>query len=765
MTAAPTARRGFLRNVAVVEATPNALADALTYAAKGWHVFPVPPGEKKSYKSAKFSDGRPWGATTDAEEVRRDFGHWPKANVGIVTGPKSGIFVVECDTLEGHDVDGIASLEVLIAKYGPLPDTLMVESPSGSVHRYFRYPDGETISNSASKVGPGIDVRGDGGMVIAPRSVKPDVGTYRWLNDNAIAEAPDWLIALCQGKQAQGQNSPKQGQLQAADPDEVTAALAVIPSDDENVWFEIGCALHNALGDDGHDLYVSWTAKSDKYDPAECDQKWEHCKTNKGYNVGTIFHYANEAQPGWRDEYIERTSSGSVSDGSDDEKAEPSWMLELNDKFAWIEREALIYRLEFDDFIQPAAFCTQFSNRYITMQTDKGVKRAPVGRQWLQEPGRRQHKGLTLRPGEPLLTSDNYLNEWRGFSVGQVPGDVMPFLKLLTRLVPDRNAALFVINWFAHLLQHPGIKMHTSLVLWSSNQGVGKNLLFECIVSIFGKRHASVIHQAELESDFNGWMAGKVFVIGDEVFSSEKRQHENKLKGLITSTELHINEKFQPRRALPNRINFLFLSNKNDAMFLADHDRRYFIWEIEAPPLTPAEVQDFLVWRDGGGLGHLLDWFLKIRIKDFNPKAAAPVTAAKLQMIEDSRSDLEAWVAELMGSNVAQILGRELATGAQLARRYASETNQRTPSTKTVVSAFKRHGAFARTNQVRLSNGKKLRALALSRPDYWKGRTEAEWAAELERQQVVGGMPQVASDTTTRLTLPQMDASAETQTP
>ena len=136
MTASPSQRRGFIIESAAV-AAPHALASALDYAAKGWHVFPVPPGTKKSHKAAKNSDGRKWGATTDAEEIRRDFNRWPEANLGIVTGPKSGFFVVECDTLEGHDVDGIASLEKLIAENGPFPETLMAESPSGSLHHYF----------------------------------------------------------------------------------------------------------------------------------------------------------------------------------------------------------------------------------------------------------------------------------------------------------------------------------------------------------------------------------------------------------------------------------------------------------------------------------------------------------------------------------------------------------------------------------------------------------------------------------------------------
>ena len=59
---------------------------ALAYAARGWHVFPAhSSGEKKSHKSAAFSNGRAWGATTNAIQIKRDFARWPNANIGIAT--------------------------------------------------------------------------------------------------------------------------------------------------------------------------------------------------------------------------------------------------------------------------------------------------------------------------------------------------------------------------------------------------------------------------------------------------------------------------------------------------------------------------------------------------------------------------------------------------------------------------------------------------------------------------------------------------------
>src|SRR6266446_5466532 len=117
----------------------NPLLDfALEYAGEGWPVFPARIDDgKKSHKSAEYSDGRKWGMTTDPIEIRLDAKRWPNANIGIVMGAPSGLFVVDIDTKEGHDVDGAASLAALEAEHGALPETRQAISPSGSIHYYF----------------------------------------------------------------------------------------------------------------------------------------------------------------------------------------------------------------------------------------------------------------------------------------------------------------------------------------------------------------------------------------------------------------------------------------------------------------------------------------------------------------------------------------------------------------------------------------------------------------------------------------------------
>src|SRR5262245_23834072 len=98
------------------------LKAALTYAERGWFVFPAPPGQKKSHKSEKHS-GAKWGMTRSSDQIRQDWKKWPDANVAIVTGEVSGFFVVETDTKAGHGKDGAAALAELEAKHDELPET------------------------------------------------------------------------------------------------------------------------------------------------------------------------------------------------------------------------------------------------------------------------------------------------------------------------------------------------------------------------------------------------------------------------------------------------------------------------------------------------------------------------------------------------------------------------------------------------------------------------------------------------------------------
>jgi len=158
------------------------LQAALDLAARGFSVFPLWPQSKEPACRRGFKD-----CTTNPSTVRR----WWQAqdyNIAVVTGLISGVWVFDVD-----GAVGASTLRDLEAKNGNLPATL-VSITSAGPHFWFR-AIGE-IQSSAGRVGVGLDVRAEGGYVVAPPSVHPDGPIYRWGNDVPIATAPAWLIAL-----------------------------------------------------------------------------------------------------------------------------------------------------------------------------------------------------------------------------------------------------------------------------------------------------------------------------------------------------------------------------------------------------------------------------------------------------------------------------------------------------------------------------------------------------------------------------------------
>ncbi|TDD91954.1 bifunctional DNA primase/polymerase [Saccharopolyspora karakumensis] len=198
-------------------------------AAQGMHVFPLRPGSKRPFANCphcKAGHTAPaacrcltaeqpchglLAATTKPELIRQWWTRTPRAGVGIATGP-SGLVVLDLDRKPkppapaAHDVpspvgDGLEALGALsIAAGATWPTTLTVATPSGGRHLYFRAPTGlEVPSDATGRVGHQIDVRAQGGYVVAPgtRITTPPedaAGAYSRISATAeIAELPAWL--------------------------------------------------------------------------------------------------------------------------------------------------------------------------------------------------------------------------------------------------------------------------------------------------------------------------------------------------------------------------------------------------------------------------------------------------------------------------------------------------------------------------------------------------------------------------------------------
>ena len=200
---------------------------AHAFADRGWHVQPLVPGSSRPMscelcwsESPKHVPHRGiadcphppdychsfYSATTDHARIESWLDRFPNANIGIATEP-SNLIVADFDSAahgpiadpkwRGEGVtDGLDVLTVILEQYGaPWPDdTLLVWTPRGGMHAYWKRPPGVTVRSVGGRFGPLIDIKGAGAFIVAPTSSKTE-GDYRRIGDvTEPADAPEWMM-------------------------------------------------------------------------------------------------------------------------------------------------------------------------------------------------------------------------------------------------------------------------------------------------------------------------------------------------------------------------------------------------------------------------------------------------------------------------------------------------------------------------------------------------------------------------------------------
>lgn len=214
---------------------------AVAYAGLGWPVVPLhSPGDGPSRCDCRKPCGKNAAkhprtihgvadASTDVAIVTRWWQMFPRANIGIATGGGSRLVVLDVDFRAGGD----ASIAAVVDEHGPLPETACVHTGGGGLHYYFAHPGGR-IRNSASMLGAGLDIRGDGGYVIAPPSVHVSGARYTWALACRAAPLPAWMHERIE----------RRASCAAVD---IAAALAgVTEGGRDDALFRLACKLRRA---------------------------------------------------------------------------------------------------------------------------------------------------------------------------------------------------------------------------------------------------------------------------------------------------------------------------------------------------------------------------------------------------------------------------------------------------------------------------------------------------------------------------------------
>lgn len=290
------------------------LAHALAYAERGWPVFPLHTMRDGSCSCGEACDSpgkhpvaslAPHGlldASTNPARVTAWWATFPEANVGLLTGPESGLLAIDIDPRNGGD----ESFDALLGELGPLDDTAEALTGGGGRHLLFEWP--ADALKLRGKLAPGVDAKGAGGYIVAAPSLHASGRQYEWeassspLDGVAVARLPAaWLKRL----EPVGASIPppphQRVDLSSDKLREVRSALTAISADDYTQWLEVGMALH-ATGDaQAFDLWDEWSQTSEKYRPGACARKWASFSgVRGGVTLRSVFKAAHDTGWAWR---------------------------------------------------------------------------------------------------------------------------------------------------------------------------------------------------------------------------------------------------------------------------------------------------------------------------------------------------------------------------------------------------------------------------------------------------------------------------------
>jgi len=351
------------------------------------------------------------------------------------------------------------------------------------------------------------------------------------------------------------------------------------------------------------------------------------------------------------------------------EEAEPfklsAELHRLNEEVIYIENPSLILRYADNYKMSVATFKNEvYADRTFIDFRGERPKTVKTAEEWIRWPGRAKANKFVYEPGQPKLIEGKFINMWQGLPYEPKKGDITPWNTLMEYVFKeDKAARKWFEQWCAYPLQNLGAKLFTAVVMWSVKTGTGKTLIGHTLQRLYGRDNSILIRKRDLTSGNNSFAENKQFALGEEITGDERRSLVDDLKTLITNEELRINIKYVPEYTIRSCINYYFTSNNPDAFFLDEADRRFFVQEIVGDPLEKSfYTQEFDPWYKSDDIAALLYYFMNIDLSGFDPRDHAPMTRAKEEMIEHSRSVLSNWVHKLRTnpSSVLRVNDKEI---------------------------------------------------------------------------------------------------------
>jgi hypothetical protein len=268
--------------------------------------------------------------------------------------------------------------------------------------------------------------------------------------------------------------------------------------------------------------------------------------------------------------------------------------------------------------------------------------------------------------------------------------------------------------------------------------GIGKDTIGEFICAIVGERHCARLTNADVKSQFDGFLKDALCVKFEEL--STDRSVSNKIKKWTTSPTHVLNPKFGRPVTVQNLTNFFISSNERMPLYISSNaERRYLIYDSPAP-VMPTPVAEMLVARQGdpAELSKLL-WHARhvVNFEGYNPHAPAMKTEAFYELADNtSLSDVDRWVQRLIDNPPAPLGESDIWQSSEMEGLMPDAARRglgpETSLTRSMGSRRFRHD-IQYLGLISVRNAK-LRLWAVRNGPEWKAKGNAAIAAEYARQ-------------------------------
>ncbi len=483
-----------------------------------------------------------------------------------------------------------------------------------------------------------------------------------------------------------------------------------MPNDE---WVKVGMALQNWDDKLGLELFEEWSIGGDTYKEGETEKRWSSFKKSHGVTIGTLYYMSKDVDIAESilkvDKYVEKIMKADVhqiehtiigdikregfgrhhleriakciqdrfkvinnfkmpisvardmifktTDGLVESMDTPAWChswVYVNSLSAFVNKETLtVHKTESFNLQNGINVPASFGGsklRAITYISDNNFIEKVEARVYLpmipdlicEING---SKVLNIfNPKTIPIAAESYTKE--GITAIEL------IKKHLLFIFGTEDNASIMLNWLAHNVQFPGVKILYSPII-QGIEGIGKSFFGELLRSVLGDTNVGTVSSTQIISDFNGWAQGKIVNIVEEIRVKGQNRYEavNAIKPLITDRMIQINEKNVKPYVTPNTINYLFHTNFKDAVPLGDDDRRW--WVIFAAIQNLKDLRKY-VGQDKDTYFPLLfnsmrdnclevrKWLLEHKIpKEFMEMKQAPMTDFKELMIATEETGFE----------------------------------------------------------------------------------------------------------------------------